>query len=228
MDRENRFYAGVSFDGSLLFLDNTIDKTDKNSWLIENKLGKNCGKAWSEYFCTTGYVPIKFLNYRFSMTSTGAASGDKYPWPEIRLADLYLMYAEALNEVGRGEEAIPYLDMIRERSGLRGVKESWAQYSRNPNKPNTQNGLREIIRQEREIELAFEGSRLWDLRRWKTAATFQNRPIMGWNIYGKNTEEYYQLTTLFQQEFKAPRDYLWPLKQSELLINKNLTQNPGW
>lgn len=227
LDRENRFYASLTFDGALLYMDNTINKSDENSWLIEGLFGKRCGRQTQEYYCITGYNPTKLAYYKLSMNDKGCTT-EVYPWPELRLADLYLLYAEALNEVGRGQEAIPYLDLIRERSGLKGIKESWSSYSRNPNKPNTQEGLREIIHQEREIELAFEGQRLWDLRRWKKAEIYQNKPILGWNIYGKTPEDYYKVTTLFQQEFKAPRDYLWPIKEYELLINKNLTQNPGW
>lgn len=77
--------------------------------------------------------------------------------PVIRMADLYLMYAEALNEKGEDYATVlPWIDMVRERSGLKGVKESWDQYVGN-SKYATQTGLRQIIMQERRIELAFEG-----------------------------------------------------------------------
>ena len=94
-----------------------------------------------------------------------------YPFPVIRMADLYLMYAEALNEKGEDYATVlPWIDMVRERSGLQGVKESWDQYVGN-SKYATQTGLRQIIMQERRIELAFEGHYFWDVRRWKTATT---------------------------------------------------------
>ena len=87
---------------------------------------------------------------------------------------MYLLYAEALNELGNGEEAIVWLDKIRLRAGLKGVKVSWLNHSNRSNKPSTTDGLREIIQQERMIEMAFEGSRIWDLRRWKLAEILQN------------------------------------------------------
>ncbi|GHS90864.1 hypothetical protein FACS1894203_0540 [Bacteroidia bacterium] len=85
------------------------------------------------------------------------------------------MYAEALNEAADNEnnrtEAIKWIDPIRERAGLKGVAESWTNYSTQPEKFHTQRGLREIIQQETLIEFVFEGHRFWDLRRWKTAMT---------------------------------------------------------
>src|SRR5690606_6599447 len=107
---------------------------------------------------------------------------EEYPWPMMRLADLYLIYAEALNESsGPSEEVFLYLDKIRERAGLKGVKESWTNYSKNPTKPTSKEGLRDIIRRERNIEMCFEGSRFWDLRRWKLAAQELNKNITGWD-----------------------------------------------
>src|SRR5690606_8392302 len=95
-----------------------------------------------------------------------------YPWPVMRLADLYLFYAEALNEYHDTPVAdtYHYLNLVRERAGLKTVEESWTQHSVNPEKYQHQQGLRQIIRQERTIELALEGHRFWDLLRWKEAA----------------------------------------------------------
>ena len=93
---------------------------------------------------------------------------------------------------------------------------------------NTKDGLREIIHQEREIELAFEGHRLWDLKRWKKSAEFLNKDVKGWNIFGKTSTEYYQVNKVFEQEFVAPRDYLFPISLRAILRNTNLVQNPGW
>lgn len=227
LNRENRFYASLSFDGSLLYMANNVGGTEDNSWLIDAKFGGRQGKTGIEYYNLTGYWPSKLCSYKFEQTSTGSKT-EQYPWPEMRLADLYLLYAEALNEIDLGNEAIHYVNLIRARSGLNGVKESWEAYSKNPNKYKSKDGLREIIHQEREIELAFEGHRIWDLRRWKKAEIFQNKPVYGWNIYGKTPADYYKVTTLYNQDFVSPRDYLWPIKEYEMLINKNLVQNPGW
>ena len=88
--------------------------------------------------------------------------------------------------------------------------------------------MREITHRERTIELAFEGHRFWDLRRWKTANEELNKPIQGWDISQKDADAYYQKRTIFMQKFVAPRDYLWPIQEAELRRNTALVQNPGW
>ncbi len=108
------------------------------------------------------------------------------------------------------------------------MQESWQQYSNNPNKYSTKDGLREIIHQERMIELAFEGHRFWDLKRWKKANEELNKPIQGWNVLGETTNAYYQVTTVFSQRFVSPRDYFWPINEGTLIQNPNLVQNVGW
>jgi hypothetical protein len=60
-----------------------------------------------------------------------------------------------------------YIDKVRTRAGLKGVVESWTDYSKNPGKIGSKEGLRQIIHQERRLELCFEGQSGWDLRRWK-------------------------------------------------------------
>src|SRR5690606_17806556 len=110
----------------------------------------------------------KLVNWNLVATQT-SVNIESYPWPIIRLGDVYLLYAEALNETGKQAEALVYLNRIRERAGLGTVESSWTNFSDNPTKYQDQEGLREIIHQERMIEMAFEGSRYWDLKRWKTA-----------------------------------------------------------
>jgi hypothetical protein len=232
MDRENRFYASLAFDGALVYLNKS--KTDAGSYPIQAKFGQNQGPSGTagQYITVTGYYVIKLTHPDFTHqgnTSYPAVIGGKwYPWPEFRLADLYLLYAEALNETGDPANAKTYINLVRERSGLKGVDEAWRDHAKDPTKPNSQDGLREIIHQEREIELAFEGQRMWDLRRWRKASDFQNKPVQGWNTGGNTVEEYYQVTNLFDMQFITPRDYLWPLSISVLQRNPNLKQNPGW
>lgn len=224
--RENRFYASLMFDGSVVYMKNT--PLEQNAHQIRARLTDENGIAGSSDWKTvTGYWIRKLINWEYSHSSSGTNTRS-YSWPEMRLSDLKLLYAEALNEVNRREEAIQQLDEIRARVGLKGVIESWSQYSINPNKPNTQDGLRKIIHQEREIELAFEGSRLWDLKRWKEANNYLNKDVRGWNLNGKTDKEYYQVNRVYEQKFISPRDYLWPISLNALLRNSNLVQNPGW
>ncbi|WP_028374980.1 RagB/SusD family nutrient uptake outer membrane protein [Leeuwenhoekiella sp. MAR_2009_132] len=225
-DREHRFYANLGFDGSIWY--RNADQDVENESHIEGKYADYAGSNHAFFFNVTGYYLKKLVNNDQSFGANGS-SFRSYAWPELRLADLYLMYAEALNEInGPSGEVLQYLDLIRDRAGLEGVETSWTQFSNNPNKPNSQNGLREIIHQERLIELAFEGQRYWDLLRWKKAVREFNQPIQGWNVYGEDEAAYYQIRTLHQQRFVAPRDYFWPIWEYALLQNSNLVQNPGW
>jgi len=120
-----------------------------------------------------------------------------------------------------------YINRVRARAGLEGVKESWGAFARNPTKYNTPAGMREIIQQERMIELAFEGHRFWDVRRWKTAPQAYSAPIEGWTVNRSEASAFYKRRVLYQPEF-GMRDYFWPIRKSELDKNPNLVQNIGW
>ena len=103
------------------------------------------------------------------------------------MADLYLLYAEALNEAKKEEGTVPedcytYIDKVRARAGLKGVKDSWRLYANDANKPNTYEGFQTIVRKERMIELALEGQRFWDIRRWNLANQYFNKSLQGWDI----------------------------------------------
>jgi len=230
-DRELRFYADLAFDRSVNYFEsNGADETGIGdaAWL-KAKFNDPSGSNDVINFNVTGYYPKKILNYRYTYTVNGGDSYTAYYWPEIRLPELYLIYAEALNEYsGPSQPVYDYIDIIRTRAGLQGVKSAWSAYSNQPGKPLTQEGLRDIIQRERTIELAFEGKRFWDLRRWKKAVLELNKPVRGWNYKGATEASYYQINTLFQQRFVAPRDYFWPLSEQTLRQNPNLVQNPGW
>jgi hypothetical protein len=162
-------------------------------------------------------------------TLTTSWTQTRYAFPYIRLADLYLLYAEALNEVKATPDAEVYswIDKVRERANLKGVYESWTTYSDQPEKVTTQIGMRAIIHQERLIELAFEESPYWDILRWKEAEKRWNRPVRGWNVFGTVESTFYDVTTIAQSTF-GTKDYFVPIKQSSLDRNANLVQNPGW
>lgn len=229
-DREPRFYANIGFDGCTWYQYNCPSDSEKDIWTAKNRAGQPQGKLGSNSYTTTGYWTKKLVSANYEVTQNGYTT-ERFPWPEMRLTDLYLLYAEALNEKddpNNRELAISYLDLIRERAGLKGIKESWDTYSKYPNKYKTQDGLREIIQRERAIELMFEGSRFWDIRRWKTANKVLNGKVHGWNFEGESPAEYYAQRTLYTLKFVAPRDYFWPIHQNDLVVNPKLVQNPGW
>jgi len=223
-DREPRFYASLGFVGGVWYMYNSPSNSDENTWRLRIEQTR-INDSWS----LTGYHIKKLVNLNFAF-QPGRIFVEEYAWPEMRLADLYLLYAEAKNEVdGPSPEVYNYLNLIRERAGLGTVEDSWSQYSSNPNKYKSKEGLREIIHHERMIELAFEGSRFWDLRRWKKAAEVLNAPIKGWDVQKTNSlDAYYRYRTLYSQQFIAPRDYFWPIRENNLRVNPNLVQNPGW
>lgn len=226
-DRESRFYSTLGFDGGIWFGQGNFEQ--ENAYWLELKLGQSGGKRGNLNHTVTGYYPKKYIYYTnvLSTTANTYTSVD-YPWTMLRLTDLYMLYAEALNELqGPNDESFIYLDLVRKRAGLEGVKSSWTNYSRNPTKFSTQQGLREIIQQERNIEFCLEGQRFWDVRRWKTAIEVYNDVISGWDMDQARAEDYYREKTIFRQSF-ALKDYFWPIREYDLIVNKNLVQSPGW
>ena len=77
------------------------------------------------------------------------------------------------------------------------------------------------------IELIFEGHRFWDIRRWKRATEFFNKNLQGWNIDGKERDEFYSIQNLFQMKFQQ-KDYLWPVNETDIIANDKLIQTKGW
>lgn len=226
MNREPRFYASLGFDGGI-WEGHGVDD-DTNFLFPRAKNGEQAGKQDSDRWSLTGYWPKKLVHYENVQSVTGSSYSNRaYPFPVVRLADLYLLYAEALNEASGPAQAYPWIDRIRTRAGLNGVVASWAASSNNPSKPTTKEGFRDIIQQERMIELAFEGQRFWDLRRWKRAAQLLNSDIRAWNTGTETTVDYYRVITAGKYQFLR-RDYLWPIAENDIIRNSNLVQNPGW
>lgn len=224
-DREPRFYADLGFDGAKFYGAGNYDQD--NSWHLEARRG-----GYSSFDPSgtknsiTGYYPkkpISFLSYM-----EGGSHMEIYPWPVMRLSDLYLLYAEALNEVsGPSAEVYSWVNIIRKRAGIPDIDSSWNHFSIYPQKYATKEGLREIIHKERLIEFSFEGLSHWDLNRWKDAEKMLNEPIEGWDTDQADPQFYYRTIIRFPQKFKK-RDYFWPIKEFDLIVNKNLVQNPGW
>ena len=169
----------------------------------------------------------KYVHYQSTQANNGGYSTVNYPWPLIRLPHLYLMYSEALNEnAGPTEEVHQYINIVRKRAGLPTIRDAWDNFATN-SKYSSQAGMRDIIRRETLIETAFEGVRFWDMKRWKTAPDELSRPIEGWNVFGQTTEAYYKKQLIYAQKFSM-KDYFFPIRDANLLSNKNLVQNLGW
>lgn len=140
----------------------------------------------------------------------------------IRYADVLLMYAEAKNELNQMDEAIwnKTIKPIRTRAGF--TDPEALVYTAGATKPQ----LQDIIRRERRCELAVEGLRIFDLRRWKTAEVVLNVFPHGAKYGDAATDNGY--IRLDKRNFNKDRDYLWAVPQSEKDINSNLGQNAGY
>lgn len=135
----------------------------------------------------------------------------------MRYADVLLMYAEAKTELGQMDESVwnATIRALRERAGFTDASAL--------NYPTT-GDMREIVRRERRCELALEGTRVYDIKRWKTIETVMNGRPHGAKFANGNT----QYVELEARSFDSERDYLFAVPQSQRDINKNLTQNPKY
>lgn len=224
--REPRFYGALAVDAGWFY---GLGRQDEDQqWPVNAKLGDQSGRQGTERFTPTSFYLKKLYNYR-STYSGEAYINYRWSIPIMRLADLYLLYAEALNEAldAPNDEVYNYVNLIRERAGLPSVQDSWRNHSFYPTKYTTKEGMREIIQLERNIELSFEGQRFWDIRRWNQAISEFSVAPQGWNVGGETVEEFYQVRTLELAPYSL-KDVLWPISQTTLSVNNNLVQNPGW
>jgi len=237
-DREPRFYSTLGFDRGVWYGNSFTDPDGDASVepprfiFPKNHYGESASVYNATHYNATGYWPKKLVSLTSSFTSIRDFKTVSYPYPEMRYADLLLMAAEAWNEVeGATSKVRGYIDEIRERAGLEGIKESYQKYALAgfKNFPDDKANMREIIRRERFIELACEGSYFWDIRRWKIAREELNRSIQGWNVLGGDNaaEVYYTPTLLYVQSFSF-RDYFAPIPEQDIVRNPLLKQNPGW
>ncbi|HYX09733.1 MAG TPA: RagB/SusD family nutrient uptake outer membrane protein, partial [Bacteroidales bacterium] len=223
LHREPRFYASIGFDRG-------INRTWGKKWLLKMRKGEPHGRrAQTNDYAITGYVLKKICH----PSSVGEEYNTlvTYPWPIIRLAELYLNYAEAYNEYyGPDQKVYDALNVVRSRSGVPDVEKVWSDptLAKDPGKHLTREGLREIIQQERTIELAFEGQRYYDVRRWKEADKYFDVPVKGWSVDESTINKFYTVKEVGQRSFITPRDYLQPIPMDEMIVNSNLVQNPGW
>lgn len=232
--REPRFYAFLGFDGGkwLGELSNYNDLQPDAIHHLECRNGGAQGKSGGEVGPVTGYFAKKLYPIACNFTGTNQFTAYRFAWPIIRLSDLYLLYAEAINEYEgpsgfHSKELFEALNAIRSRAGIPDVKTSWDNYSNSPGYYNTQFGMRSIIHRERLIELSFESQRFWDIRRWKEAPQEYSKGIYGWTVAGSAPEDYYVKKLIASQTFGL-KNYFWPIYTYYLDRNPNLVQNLGW
>ncbi len=172
----------------------------------------------------TGYRPKKGANSTLANTQNDGC--DKII---MRYGEVLLARAEAENELNGPANVYPLIDRLRERVGMITLSASL---------PNlTRETMRELIRNERRVELYHEGQRWFDIRRWKIAekvmvdAVGLDVALMKWYSNGDVTDEWkYETIVIDRRSFNKDRDYLWPVPLTELNANPEMAndQNPNY
>ena len=239
-NREPRFYASVSFNGCQWECQGHTTQENRNKqvfYYYGTADGQTNGFAWLR----TGIGVKKYANPYDWVGSRGNYSNIRQKAETaIRYADILLLYAEALNELG-GSYDIPSWDGTKTYQVSRNIDEmkrgvrpvrcraglpdyTAAEYA-------DKDAFRAKIKRERMIEFMGEAKRYFDLRRWMDAPIEESMQIYGLDTYQpqSNREQFMdvipctKLRTVF-----ADKMYFWPISHTELKRNKHLTQNPGW
>lgn len=212
LNREPRFYNTVFFAG--------------RKWHVSNKaiqfhMGSPNDRTGQH--TPSGYLLYKRFNRRVHKTSPGVANVFR-PSIIFRLGEFYLLYAEALNESNPVHpDVLKYLNLIRERAGLPNIEVL------NPAIVGNKELQRKAIQRESRIELATEGQRYFDVRRWMIAESAEGR--QGGEFFGMNMAgdyaDFFKRTSFEQRVFER-KQYLYPIPFTEMQRSKVLVQNPGW
>ena len=215
--RDARFYASILWNGMNWI--NTFNGT---------KLVTFYDGGTSSFNNKTGdFVKVGYMFRRMSDPRNDTENGKwgKFSWPFFRLAEIYLNYAEACNEMtNRNEaEALLYFNKVRNRSGLNNIEVAYPEIIGN------QALFRELLRKERMVELAFENHRYYDIRTWMIAPQESNGPRFGRELRAKNFEDSWKRTSeICSPIVFEPKHYFFPIHQNQLNEMKNITQNYGW
>lgn len=215
--------------------DNSPIKQEKFNGMVgvDTRMGQI--ENWNGTY--TGYLEKKLID---GSVAANEHNFQTCPMPYLRLAEMYLIAAEACIELNKLDEAATYLDALRSRIGRPDTKATLTVRG----KAFNQNDLREFMRHERRVELAYEQSRYYDLRRWMTAPEAGNKKLTGITIVGRlkpgktatlpyvHDEEVYDYTwTVLNLNYIEKRKwdnkmYFAPIKLEETLRNPAIIQNP--
>ena len=209
-NREKRFYQSILYDGSMWQGEEIITRVGVGS---PNEIDTSSDSDVTN----TGYYTRKTIDESVNGADNLQMSNGMANYIFFRYADVLLMYAEASLEAGDKPTAIEYLDMVRTRGdNMPSIGDTYPQGI-------TENQLREIIRRDRRIELAFEDKRWWDILRWKICDGengVMNKPIGGMKIEDTNGDGVweYNYHEVGKRTF-LPRMYYQPIPQ--YVIDKN-------
>ncbi|WEK35085.1 MAG: RagB/SusD family nutrient uptake outer membrane protein [Candidatus Pseudobacter hemicellulosilyticus] len=219
-NRDPRFYYTVIYNGAMYWDQRVNTQTAVYTYVGANLDGLKASTVNTG--TVTGYYVRKMANEYLSGSSTGTTYRCM---PVFRYAEILLMMAEANVETGNIGEAMDQLIELRKRAGIEPGAD--LRYGI-PADPSTELA-RAAVRKERFIELAFEEHRYWDLRRWGLGAQYDGKYVHGINIV-RNSNGTYNSNRF---DVRAPRyfkinSYFFPIPTTEIAINRNILQNPGW
>lgn len=230
-NRDPRLDAYILYNGGKQGVSDEVISMTPNS--NPNNINKNAVGATNNS-TRTGYYLRKFTRKLTNLNPANPASQIMYK-ARMRYTEMYLIYAEAANEAygptgmapGASYSAYDVIKAIRKRAGVGGANDDYLQSI-----SGDKSAMRELIHNERRIELCFENFRFWDLRRWKVSLSKLNEPIRGIKgVDGSGNEVFdftgpYNLTT----ETRDFKDYMYygPIPYFETLKWSNLAQNDGW
>ncbi|MFP5154285.1 RagB/SusD family nutrient uptake outer membrane protein [Bacteroides clarus] len=200
--------------------------TNGSTWLSEQVETFEGGKNKIQEGSTrTGYYLRKWMNPSVSLDPV-KPNKIEHHYILFRYAEILLNYAEAMNEwlgpdavdaaKGCPVSARAALNQVRTAATMDGVVATG------------QVDFREKVRNERRVELALEGHRFYDIRRWKIAEKDEVRNIYGVKIAKSGEDSFSYEKELLQTMYWENKMYLFPYPQNELYMNDNLVQNPGW
>mgnify|MGYP000888373921 CR=1 FL=1 len=173
-------------------------------------------------FSQTGYYMNKFMG----MFSNATEYSDHTSlWVLLRYTEVLLNFAEAENESlsAPSQDVYNVIIQLRKRAGIDAGDDGM--YGLDPEMTKEQ--MREVIHNERRLELAFEEHRYFDIRRWREAETIFARPLTGMHITQNTGAPIYTLIDVLNIKFDTRR-YLYPIPYSEVIKNSNMIQNPNW
>lgn len=197
-----------------LGLNIVLNNTTYKGRAVESWMGGRDGKGIVNA-TKTGYYLKKYVNENLNLLLNNTSV---YSWNLFRLSEIYLNYAEALNEASPGNADIKtYVDRVRTRAGLPALPAGLSQAE-----------MRERIRNERRVELAFEDHRGWDVRRWMQGPEYLGAPLRGVDITRNADGTFTYTPIVVENRVFEPKMHLYPIPQGELNTSKGLIQNPGW
>lgn len=211
-NRDPRFYMTVLTNNSS-YRGNTVQ-----SFVPGGKDSKDGPSNWNT--SKTGYYLKKYMNDALPIDNPWDIAGTQ-PWIYFRYAEILLNYAEAQNEAAGPDQSVyDAVNAIRRRTGV-GM----------PALPTglSQAQMRDAIRKERQIELAFEEHRYYDVRRWKIANVTENVPAYGIEVTKNGTGFTYTRKEALSGRRFEDKHYFLPIPRAEILASGGkLTQNPGY